>query len=891
MFKILKQEITVGDKIRLHLVNGQSPAGIIREIGEEYLLLEESGKITRYFEKLIGGWEIPVNKDLEIIDQEFMLVTLRSLYKSLEPSLLNTIIPANASIFAASDGFFLASNMQQREIIIEKSVVYDDLLLKELVKFNPNRKIPVWLLYYSDSIERASASLSIKPTTISKLLEKIESSITKKDYSLAKKLVWAFRAVKIKNPLIGHLIHALRPVKIEWNQYGAVGSQPQLQKLPAQIQSQKLPPHLSEDIDACKKLETSINIMIRESKFQLALSAIDKALQNKLPPKYKSSLLLKKAQIFSSLGQPESSEKAYQELIEYNEQSDASPKNLSHLYHELARLQALDQGKKQQAIASVKKALEYNQNNAFAKKLKDQLNEELQGSIVSEAIPISKLIAIDIKEHKFTHPGILKNDEKPTAYLAREILEKAKNTYSEIAVKYPIYLEAAKAFNELNPGSYDSKDFYDAVANYSVLKGDSLFAKFKNIILSSELDQMKLTRLKDSATSYYIEALNLIPDISIKLLQSVSANYLKLHLATYLVENKCPTDFNKIFASSFTDTFEFCLSNQDLVIQKIADKAIIEIGSQSRKAWSILKTCLPGTISLRHYDFKSNRRQKADFENEFKAITKLPFEPNNFDQIHSAWFKGLQNSSILNDTDLEIKANIEKLVSAIQPYLSRNENERMHVLLHSKTILEQQIIFINENTTYYGRSFFYSLLLNWKKAIDAILSAKLAYDYPNLLMEIDPPYYLNLDAKFIAPVIIRNIGKTTADAYKMAITFKSPRQNLAPLTENFSDTVEVTNEGQIHASIEIPSSFIVDNEAVELNINIAGIYQGNEVNPRAFYFTLESEPKTKLSSEDIPWKDGPVPPEHMFKGRKALIETLKAHYLSEKGKTLMFYMD
>ncbi|MBK7886941.1 MAG: hypothetical protein IPJ86_06425 [Bacteroidetes bacterium] len=98
---------------------------------------------------------------------------------------------------------------------------------------------------------------------------------------------------------------------------------------------------------------------------------------------------------------------------------------------------------------------------------------------------ISKMIDIDIKEHKYTHPDIIRNGGKPTAFVAKAILEEAKNAREvDMSERYPLYLEAAKAFSELNIGSYDLQDYLESVAYYSMLKGNSLFLQFRNSIVS-----------------------------------------------------------------------------------------------------------------------------------------------------------------------------------------------------------------------------------------------------------------------------------------------------------------------------------------------------------------------------------------------------------------------
>lgn len=59
MFDIFKQDIKVGDSVKLYLTTGKEPEGIVISIGETFVLLESSdGTKNRFFDKLIGGWEL-----------------------------------------------------------------------------------------------------------------------------------------------------------------------------------------------------------------------------------------------------------------------------------------------------------------------------------------------------------------------------------------------------------------------------------------------------------------------------------------------------------------------------------------------------------------------------------------------------------------------------------------------------------------------------------------------------------------------------------------------------------------------------------------------------------------------------------------------------------------
>lgn len=59
MFEIFRQDIKVGDSLKLFLTTGKEPEGLVLSIGENYVLLQsEDGTQNRFFDKLIGGWEL-----------------------------------------------------------------------------------------------------------------------------------------------------------------------------------------------------------------------------------------------------------------------------------------------------------------------------------------------------------------------------------------------------------------------------------------------------------------------------------------------------------------------------------------------------------------------------------------------------------------------------------------------------------------------------------------------------------------------------------------------------------------------------------------------------------------------------------------------------------------
>lgn len=314
------------------------------------------------------------------------------------------------------------------------------------------------------------------------------------------------------------------------------------------------------------QIESKINVLLQSGKAIAALALINDYLkQEYCTGKIKSSLLLKRAQTYSALSDYEAAKDAYIELIEYNEIIKSPSNNLSHLYTELARLEHLTEESKNVILETLTKALKYNPSNSYASTLFEQINsgnyqiktnntEDNQLLLDSEELSttISKMIDIDIKEHMFSHEKIIKNGGTSTPSIAKSIYEEAKRTKDvDMSERYPVYLEAAKAYSILPVGSYDIQEYLESVAYYAILKGNSLFIRFKKSLAEDNPNIVMLTHIKDSACSYYIESLNLLSNIEGEHLLTILANYLKMNIALVNVQKgeqpNISDQFNKVF--------------------------------------------------------------------------------------------------------------------------------------------------------------------------------------------------------------------------------------------------------------------------------------------------------------------------------------------------------
>jgi hypothetical protein len=943
MFDLFKKDIKIGDKVKLYLTTGKEPEGIVISIGDNFVSVQgKDDTQTKFFDKLIGGWDVitspkiskpknPVETNIPNftkteIDQQFIIEQLKLFKSSLSKNLLVKFIEPNANIVEVRGTTCLASNDNNSKILILNNRLFDAKLISEIESFTEGSIIPVVLSIY-ESKGKTIVTTAVTPAKLEDYLNTFLEFITSKNYEKANLILSVIRNYVSENGYLGTIIKEFQKL---YNQF-------------KNREPKTLQVHVVQNTEGkkfFKSVEKEINDLIRQSKFDFALKQIDVELTNKsIEEKYKSSLLLKKAQIFSSLSKPEESEKAYSELVNFNETIKAPVNNLSHLYTELARLQSLKADKKEEAIKSVKLALVYNRNNNFAENLLKQLegttqktkkegkettkesDEHLIIETTEDKSIISNMIDLDIKEHKYSHPEIIKNGGSPSTFIAELIIKEARDSGGiKVTENYPLYLEAAKAFSELNVGSYELKDYLEAVAYYSMLKGNSLYAQFKYNLINKEIDLQSLDRLNESACDYYIETLNIISNIDTKSLGLILTNYLQLKVARHYLETEVKYDFENLFGTKFSSLFNTCLWSKEDQVKKIGFKAIVDIGSNSFSMWNklndiflnsnikiksiidkesnkklinnVLKSninidLIPATFLKNAFNFR--KQEVFEYGDKSTKFFKIEFTPTNFRALKDEWSSLSMYSNLLQKTDKETFLVVDNIIQIIQPYLNRNDKERGNILYSVIKKIENQLDFINQNTTFYGRTFFYRLLKKWRSEVDDLFEEKIAQSYPLLLIEIDPPYYIETENKISAPLIIKNDGDATAEGYFLKIICESTVYE-SEVEIPFETAEELPSKGKKEFSFVIPAELLEDASAVEVKVEIEAVYQKNRLPAKKYEFTIEKEPNSFLTIEDIPWRTGNSTPESLFFGRDKLISDLYNHYRSvNKDKPYILY--
>lgn len=861
-------------------------------------------------------------------EQNQLLKIASEIKSSLTKKERESFITTNANIVEVKKRSFRVQSENHPKQVATKTVV-EKSLLSTIENFQVGDYCPVSIFSHKDYPDKII--LTISQLTLGGISELLIATIKEQHYLQSKLLCYFLMSVvdswNTKKKVL-EVLNILKPISIGL-----------LVNTVVSHKGDGLKTYLGKDE---RNQEKRINSLIKEGQQEEAICLIDEILSsNKLDTKYKSSLLLKKAQTYSAIKDFDNAEGTYSELVLFIESINGASNNLSHLYTELARLQSRHADKIDSAVASVQKALYYNPGNKYAVSLmsqlkngknlpeiqiegesEDDIDEEgiLDSGFEDSTITISKLIDIDIKEHKYTDERIIENGGVATPAIAKDILDEAKaNRIVDLSERYPVYLEAAKAFNDLPIGSYDFQDLVESAAYYSILKGNSLFLKFRKLIQDGNKDFKVLTYIKDSACSYYIESLNLQSSIPSSYMLTLFSNYLKLNLIHYNLQNNLEIDFT----GQVNTVFFGAVKSEDAKLNEIAWEAVLAIGAASGSAWGkILNSKLNfrrsmislfrNRISREKIFYILSRLCKYDIDKKMKGgdflrscfvvrreqISQISemlidFRRKDLDvrlisSLAESWRKIDTMIYLMTLTDIQSKNIVDEVLRILSPYTNRNQSERLNLLIQVQKLINGQMRFINENATYYGRTFFYPLFTKWNLTLQKLLDKKIADTLPVLDIIPDPAFIVsNGDVKFLN-LIVKNIGESTAEGFTVTPILISNQWKEGRKSIKTYD-IELPAGHNYEIQMNLPRGYDYS-ESINFTIEISAKYQGKNVLPRVYRFTFEEEPQSCITLEDIPWNDGRIPDSQMFKGRERDLEILKKHYTSaEKDKPYILY--
>lgn len=154
MFEFFKRDIKVGDKVKLYLTTGKEPVGTVISIGDNFVLLQGNDSIqSKFFEKIIGGWDIIISL-IKINDDK--TIRLSKAARDFEVG-INTIVEKlnekNITIEQNPNAKISIDDYKYLESILSNNIISPELdhFIAEQIntenKFSPINDTQLWRAY------------------------------------------------------------------------------------------------------------------------------------------------------------------------------------------------------------------------------------------------------------------------------------------------------------------------------------------------------------------------------------------------------------------------------------------------------------------------------------------------------------------------------------------------------------------------------------------------------------------------------------------------------------------------------------------------------------------------------------------------------------------------
>ena len=681
----------------------------------------------------------------------------------------------------------------------------------------------------------------------------------------------------------------------------------------------------------CKIIEKELDSLIRNGEKEECLAKSYQIINTSRPtPKYFKSYLDRIVNTEIALDHTEAALQSLAYLIAFMErQGETNTNSLGHLYVTMARLY-LKEKNKEEALRAIYCAENLKPFNKAITKLKDsilqlELNKNLNDasnpdldkkstySNANEAI--SKMLLQDI-EQEAHRLELLNSSETVTA---EQLFGKAQNNRDNNSKTYEdrasLFLEAAAAY--YNNKQADTVMFKISIANYARLRGHAMFARFSSHLMSDSYKLDELQAFRDSACSYYIEALGVFNNLGEKsYLQELFLKYLQLAIVISNIEGGKTTadDWEKWTLHQLQLD---CIKADSLEEKKVLFNTCISVGTAAEGAWNTLYHDQDGlypfisrfgspkfreesynlfnelaesSVSLEfqpgafmHKIFEHRQVSINELKDKLKNCFKWTFSTFDIFTFETEWNKVVEYKQLMTTTDRKIMSSIKEVIDILKPYAGRKENERTRLLVRSQQILLSLQKIVTDTATFYGRTFFSHLVSEWLTEISRLLEERDASTYPRLEITPEPCYIrTNEEGAGIIDFVVTNNGDSTAQSFYVILTINGKRYT-------------ITHDKELPAGDccgeSLISNDLSDKESFNVLFELITKYQGKELPSVITEATYEIENCEILTDEiDIPWKISNTPEEHIFKGREGDLDTLVEHYLSkERSLTYILY--
>lgn len=908
MLDLLKQDAQVGDSLNLYLTTGDSVKGIIIEIGDNNLLLDVEGVQRRYFPQLIGGWDVVRSNDSNessTYDQE----NKTSDIEKGEPKKNEEFEYGLISMF---DDIYKENHYEPTEKIITNGTV-ESITVSGVKVVTDDGEIVVCHKGFMVGFSRANCTPGKRV-----FCGAVNSKGSNKGICFLSVLEMSYEELRTRyvtailtkptprKPVINSILAYLRNISTEKSAVKIVG---ELRK-------------------RIKTINDSIDELISRKDYEKVFLQLEKSIESSTDNKQKSSLLLKKAQLYSSLKDNAKAIVAYKELISFNESIDAPANNLSHLYTELARL-LLIIGDEENSNEARNRALMLNPKNSIARRIGSDNNPSNQGNdknnrqIIKESDGLleavkftdNNLIDDDIERHSFTDPEIVSLNSEVTNEIANRLLEDASTSE-----EYAPHLEAAKALKNLPVGSYDIQGLEDSIKNYSLYKCLSIFNSYKKVVYESDsvnnIPNEQLNKIKDCAVCYSLEAIENFADEDNDIMIKLLTNCLLLELSSLLIkENKSKELLLEVLDLKTEDFVKRCITFKWSTYVPALFIKLVSYSIQCSNLWDSVILKSPNYIYLLSYvNDNTSIKEKivaltpkgvnrevnsVDYIDSFRRYVSVKLASSysclkniGSNKLDLSSLRPIQKKSKLlskdtyiwcfNDTDQKTVLDISHIVTLLSLYQKKSKEERKSILSNVMFEIEELLRWNNStNATKLGRFFFYPLLVSWKEYLSELDTQDKYKDQCLLSVEMDSPYYyVNGDNNKRFKVILHNKGNLISEGYQLNI-WVGENSNNGFVKE---DNIIILPNTDVQIEIPIPIDKWGNYEIYELNFAISSKYQDKWSNTEYFNASITNKRDVSFGIGEIKWHDSGNPPQEMFKGRDAIVQDLKEHYCSHERR-------
>ena len=565
------------------------------------------------------------------------------------------------------------------------------------------------------------------------------------------------------------------------------------------------------------------------------------------------------------------------------------------------------------------------------------IEKELDISLLEyRSFELSPMLKVDVNELKFQDPRIIQKQGVPSVNDANFILKEADtelqkiiNDNGKIFTLYGKYLEAAKAYNNLNEKEYDEMLYERALGRYAGLRGSAFYEIFKKAVLSKNSPEY-VQKLKDSASSYYFEALRLKLDTTKKkmnpgfhIAEEVILNFLRLNAIHFYFENNIHYDKNT-FEQNYLNTATNLIKSGG---KEILAQTYINLGFANKDNFSSILKPTGAKIQLLNKGprkilvnknilnvigkltniKRGNENSVNDYlnkifeqlninfkaiEKQFEKISDYNLNPSQVRQIKDKWenIKDDYDELIFSKTDYRLVNEIFELIEIYVPYYNKLDAERTAIIIHLKKELSSILMNIKDHPTYWSRVHLIPILNNWKNNIEESERSKSSITKPIIDISIDPQCILLKDDLGDITVGIENSG--SASISELTCELKILVNNQEGLVDNLIEEFKIELEPKMKKSktfsiifdgfkdmSDIELDNYIDDWIFNITVKVSGINIDKTKEEKKENFDLRIQKTLTFEKEDIPWNEGRVK-QDMFFGRDNLIEELTQHYLS-----------